>query len=95
MVPYFLAKMCAEVPVSSLYPCLSAALMYKLCGLNAAEGKLERFIAILVVESIAASALGMSVGKFCVYMVRCILCAVYVYCVSVMYIVCLFVSMRG
>ena len=68
VLPYFLSKIVAEVPVSSLYPCLSGALMYKLCGLNPAPGKLLNFIAILVVEAMASTALGMSIGEmYCYY----------------------------
>ena len=63
VVPYFLAKIAAEVPLSSLFPCLSGLIMYKLCGLNSAPGKIDRFLLILVVESIASTALGMSIGS--------------------------------
>jgi ABC-type multidrug transport system permease subunit len=63
VVPYFLAKVCAEVPVTALYSCLGGALMYQLCGLNPAPGRLQNFLAILAAEATAASALGMSVGE--------------------------------
>lgn len=63
VIPYFLSKLIAEIPLSSIYPCLSGIVMYKLCGLNPAPGKLMSFISILVVESMAATALGMSVGS--------------------------------
>jgi hypothetical protein len=59
VLPYFLSKMAAEVPLSSLYPCLSAVIMYKLCGLNDEPGRLPTFMAILVVEAMASTALGM------------------------------------
>ena len=59
MLPYFLSKIAAEAPLSSIYPCLSAVIMYKLCGLNSEPGRLATFILILVVESLASTALGM------------------------------------
>ena len=59
VLPYFLSKIVAEAPLSSLYPCLSAIIMYKLCGLNSEPGRLATFILILVVESLASTALGM------------------------------------
>ena len=37
--------------------------MYKLCGLNPGKGKFLTFLAILTVESLAATAFGMAVGK--------------------------------
>lgn len=62
VVPYFFAKIFAEVPLSSMFPCLSGLIMYKLCGLNSAPGKIGQFLLILVVESMASTALGMSIG---------------------------------
>lgn len=61
--PYFLSKLLAETPLSALFPTLSGAIMYYLCGLNPLPGRLFKFIGILVVESMAATALGMSVGS--------------------------------
>lgn len=63
VLPYFLSKLVAEAPINALFPCLSSAVMYRLCGLNPAPGRFVRFLAILVAESFAASALGMSVGS--------------------------------
>jgi ABC-type multidrug transport system ATPase subunit len=63
MLPYFLSKMLAEIPVSAAFPTLSAVIMYKLCGLNDTPGRLLTFVKILVVESMAATAFGMAVGS--------------------------------
>jgi hypothetical protein len=65
VLPYFLSKIAAEVPLSSLYPTMSALIMYKLCGLNDAPGRIGTFTFILVLESMAATALGMSIGDVC------------------------------
>jgi ABC-type multidrug transport system ATPase subunit len=62
ILPYFLAKMTAEIPLSSFFPCLFGLITYNLCGLNPAPGKLLRFLAVLVMEAIASTSLGMSVG---------------------------------
>jgi ABC-type multidrug transport system permease subunit len=61
--PYFLSKLLAETPLSAFFPILSGGIMYYLCGLNPLPGRMFKFLAILVVESMAATALGMSVGS--------------------------------
>eukprot|EP01042_Synura_sphagnicola_P000052 gene52-52_t len=61
--PYFIAKLLAEFPLSALFPCLTGAIIYKLCGLNPAPGRLARFLLILTVESLASTALGVAVGS--------------------------------
>ena len=81
-MPYFLSKVAAEAPLSSIYPCLSAVVMYKLCGLNSEPGRLATFILILVIESLASTALGM----VCVECVH-----VCVFIVSVFVYVCMYV----
>eukprot|EP01040_Poterioochromonas_malhamensis_P012286 gene12287-13438_t len=60
---YFVAKMLAEIPFSSFYPVLFGVLTYFFCGLNPLPGKLFKFIAILVVEAITSTSLGMAVGS--------------------------------
>jgi ABC-type multidrug transport system permease subunit len=47
--PYFLSKLLAEVPLSAFFPCMAGFVMYKLCGLNPAPGRLARFLGILTV----------------------------------------------
>lgn len=64
VLPYFLAKLFAEAPLSAVFPCLAGAIIYKLCGLNPAPGRLGRFLAILTLESFASSSLGLLVGSF-------------------------------
>jgi len=54
----------AELPLSAFFPCLTGAIMYKLCALNPAKNRLRNFLAILTVESIASSSLGLAVGSF-------------------------------
>ncbi len=63
VLPYFLSKLAAEVPISAFFPCLFGVIMYKSCGLNSAPQKLFKFLTILIVESMAATAFGMSVGS--------------------------------
>jgi hypothetical protein len=62
VAPYFISKLFAEVPLSAFFPCLAGFVMYKLCGLNPASGRLASFLLILTVESFAATALGMCSG---------------------------------
>ena len=63
VLPYFLSKLAAELPLSAFFPCLSGFIMYQLCGLNNAPGKLFNFLSILVVESIASTAFGLLIGS--------------------------------
>ncbi|RYH27453.1 ATP-binding cassette domain-containing protein [archaeon] len=63
VIPYFMAKMLAEIPLSSFFPCLFGVIIYNMCGLNNAPGKLLSFISILVMEAIASTSFGMSVGS--------------------------------
>ena len=63
VAPYFLSKLLAEAPIAAVFPCIAGAIMYKLCGLNPAPGRLARFLLILTVESFASSAFGMAIGS--------------------------------
>lgn len=63
VLPYFASKLLAEVPLSAIFPCISGFIMYKLCRLNPAKGRLLKFLGILVLESMASSSLGMSIGS--------------------------------
>lgn len=63
VVPYFLAKLFAEIPLSSFFPCLFGTITYTLCGLNNAPGKLWKFLAALIVETMASTSLGMLIGS--------------------------------
>ena len=63
ILPYFLAKMLAEIPLSSFFPCLFGVITYTMCGLNDAPGKFVNFLSILVMEAIASTSFGMSVGS--------------------------------
>ena len=61
--PYFLSKLLAEGPISAIFPCISGTIIYLLCGLNPSPGRLLNFLGILVIESLAATSLGWSVGS--------------------------------
>ena len=50
--PYFLAKLLAEAPLAAIFPCLSGAIMYALCGLNPTPGRLLKFLGILTIVSL-------------------------------------------
>ena len=43
VAPYFISKLAAEAPISAFFPCMAGFIMYKLCGLNDAPGRLARF----------------------------------------------------
>ena len=63
VLSYFISKLLAEFPLSVLFPCMTGSIIYKLCGLNSSPGRLLVFNTILVVESIASSAFGMTIGS--------------------------------
>ena len=44
VAPYFVSKLAAEAPISAFFPCMAGFIMYKLCGLNDAPGRLARSV---------------------------------------------------
>ena len=42
VAPYFVSKLAAEAPIAAFFPCMAGFIMYKLCGLNDAPGRLAR-----------------------------------------------------
>lgn len=63
-LPYLAAKLCAELPVSALYPAAFGAVVYPLTGLRATPKAFASFLGVLTLESFSASALGLTVGAF-------------------------------
>eukprot|EP00611_Tribonema_gayanum_P004005 TRINITY_DN1322_c0_g1_i6.p1 TRINITY_DN1322_c0_g1~~TRINITY_DN1322_c0_g1_i6.p1 ORF type:complete len:630 (+),score=114.38 TRINITY_DN1322_c0_g1_i6:1140-3029(+) len=62
ILPYFLAKLVAELPMSGILPSIFGVLVYKMGGLNTKPERFARFMGILMLESFAAGAIGMLVG---------------------------------
>lgn len=62
VIAYFASKLAAELPVGSLFPMLFGAVVYPCTGLAPKPVKFVNFLAILVAESFAAQALGLTVG---------------------------------
>lgn len=62
VISYFASKLAAELPVGSLFPMLFGAFVYPCTGLAPNPVKFANFLAILVAESFAAQALGLTVG---------------------------------
>lgn len=58
--PYFLSKLCVEVPLDAIFPAIYGAITAPLCGLNPA-GRLA-MIGTIALQSASASSLGMSIG---------------------------------
>jgi ABC-type multidrug transport system ATPase subunit len=63
VLPYFGAKLAAELPVGAVFPLLFGAVVYPLTGLNPRPSRFGKFLGILTLESFAASALGLAVGS--------------------------------
>lgn len=62
VLPYFLAKLLAEVPIGALFPAVFGLVVYPMCGLNPDPRRFGKFMAILVLESFAAAGIGLSIG---------------------------------
>lgn len=62
VLPYFLAKIMAEVPIGALFPAVFGLIVYPMCGLNPNPRRFGKFMAILVLESFAAAGIGLTVG---------------------------------
>lgn len=62
VLPYFAAKLVAELPVGALFPLLFGVVVYPLTGLNPKPSRFAKFLGILTLESFVASSLGLAVG---------------------------------
>lgn len=63
VLPYLCAKILSDVPVGVLLSCTFGTMLYSLAGLNPSKGRAATFMGIVVVESFASAALGLSVGS--------------------------------
>ncbi|CAN0029182.1 unnamed protein product, partial [Choristocarpus tenellus] len=62
VAPYFLSKLIAELPVSSLFPNIFGIILYPMTGLHPKRDRMLKFLGIITIEAFAASALGMAIG---------------------------------
>eukprot|EP00752_Nemacystus_decipiens_P009766 g8722.t1 len=62
VLPYFLSKMIAELPLTALFPSISGVVMYKMTDLHPKRDRLAKFLGILTLEAFTAAAFGMLVG---------------------------------
>lgn len=63
VLPYFLGKLIAELPITSFFPVLFGSVLYPMTGLNPSPARIARFFGIVILESFAASAFGLTVGS--------------------------------
>lgn len=61
VLPYFLAKLCAEAPLDAAFPLLFGAVAAALAGLRRGAGR-RALLATLALQGLAASALGLAVS---------------------------------
>jgi|TARA_B110000977_G_scaffold48982_2_gene66520 hypothetical protein len=63
-LPYLIGKLVAELPAGAFFPLCFGAVVYPMCGLNTQDvpKKFLNFAATIVVESFAASAMGLCVS---------------------------------
>ena len=62
VLPYLFAKILSEIPVGVLLSCTFGTILYSMAGLHPSHTRASRFIGIVLVESFASAALGLSVG---------------------------------
>ena len=62
VLPYFLAKLAAELPLSVALSSLGGACLYPLVGFQKTRVKFLRFLGINALQGFAAAALGMFIG---------------------------------
>ncbi|XP_059649602.1 ABC transporter G family member 7-like isoform X8 [Cornus florida] len=60
--PYLLSKLIAEIPVGAAFPLLFGTVLYPMARLHPTLSRFGKFCGIVKVESIAASAMGLTVG---------------------------------
>ncbi|KAF7808788.1 ABC transporter G family member 7 [Senna tora] len=60
--PYLLSKLLVEIPIGAVFPLLFGAVLYPMAHLHPTLLRFEKFCGIVTVESLAASALGLTVG---------------------------------
>lgn len=63
-MPYLLAKLAAELPMSALFPAIFGAIVYPLTGLNPKPSRFLKFLGVVTLESFSSAALGLAVGAF-------------------------------
>jgi len=63
VVPYFLSKLIADVPLSAALSGLFGALIYPLVGLQRSMPKFLNFLGLVTLESLASSAVGLLLGS--------------------------------
>lgn len=62
VLPYFLSKLAAELPIGAVFPALFATLVYPTTGLRGSPRAFARFVGMLTLESFSSQALGLAVG---------------------------------
>ncbi|CAM9887442.1 unnamed protein product [Ascophyllum nodosum] len=62
ILPYFLSKMIAELPLSALFPNIFGVILYQMTGLHPKRERMLKFLGVLTIEAFAASAMGMLIG---------------------------------
>ncbi|CAD7696795.1 unnamed protein product [Ostreobium quekettii] len=63
VLPYFLGKLIAELPITAAFPVLFSAVLYPMTGLNPSPQRVARFFGIVLLESFASSAFGLTIGS--------------------------------
>lgn len=62
VLPYFLSKLAAELPIGAVFPALFAALVYPTTGLRGSPRAFAKFLGMMTLESFSSQALGLAVG---------------------------------
>lgn len=60
--PYLLSKLLAEIPIGAAFPLLFGTILYPMARLHPTLSRFGKFSGIVIAESFAASAMGLTVG---------------------------------
>jgi len=62
VLPYFLSKLLAELPVSAIFPTAFASVLYPMAGLNPSLPRFLSFLGVVILESFTSSAVALTIG---------------------------------
>ncbi len=61
--PYFLSKLCAEMPLSAFFPLVFTGIVYPMAGLSGGLSRISRFAGIITLHAFASASYGLVIGS--------------------------------
>jgi ABC-type multidrug transport system permease subunit len=63
VLPYFTSKLCAELPISALFPVLFSCVLYPMVRLSGGPKRIATFLGLITLESFTSASYGLLVGS--------------------------------